>query len=342
MQQIALRLKTSALRGLKSGARTWWWIVRMMLPITLGVAVLQWLGAIALLSEWLSPMFSHIGLSGEGVLVFITALLSSIYAAIGVMGTLDMDYRSVTIIAVMTLVAHNLIVESLIQRKAGSNAWVMATLRIVAAIVVAWVINALLPADYAGRLLIERTAAGSATLPSIMTTWAISNGKLLPLMFGMIVGLQVLQQILREFRLIERLTVPLRPLMRIFGLSDRCSFLWVVLNTLGLAYGGSVMIAEIEAGNISPREARDLNAHAAMTHSTLEDTLLYAALGIGIGWLLIPRVVLAIVVVWSWRGIEKLRNTIENYDNNRTDQRACKTPGCVEEVSLTSTANETI
>lgn len=299
---LTLRTRTCAVRGFRNGLSTWWWLVKMMLPITFGVALLQWTGAIAAVSEWLTPVFSHIGLNGEGVLTFLTAVSASIYAAIGVMGTLNLDYRSVTIIAVMTLIAHNLIVESVVQRKAGCrSAWGMAALRLAMALLTAWILNRILPENYTGTLLVAHRDAGGASFGAVMQGWATAQARLLPLMFAMIVSLNVLQQLLREFRLIGRLTAPLAPLMRIFGLSPDSAFLWVVLNTLGLTYGSSVMIGEVETGAVSRREARLLNAHAAMNHSLLEDTLLYAALGIGLFWLLVPRLAMAMAVVWAMR-----------------------------------------
>lgn len=299
---LTLRTRACAVRGFRNGLSTWWWLVKMMLPITFGVALLQWAGAIAAVSEWLTPVFSHIGLNGEGVLTFLTAVSASIYAAIGVMGTLNLDYRSVTIIAVMTLIAHNLIVESVVQRKAGCrSAWGMAALRLAMALLTAWILNRILPENYTGTLLVAHRDAGGASFGAVMQGWATAQARLLPLMFAMIVSLNVLQQLLREFRLIGRLTAPLAPLMRIFGLSPDSAFLWVVLNTLGLTYGSSVMIGEVETGAVPRREARLLNAHAAMNHSLLEDTLLYAALGIGLFWLLVPRLAMAMAVVWAMR-----------------------------------------
>lgn len=299
---LTLRTRACAVRGFRNGLSTWWWLVKMMLPITFGVALLQWAGAIAAVSEWLTPVFSHIGLNGEGVLTFLTAVSASIYAAIGVMGTLNLDYRSVTIIAVMTLIAHNLIVESVVQRKAGCrSAWGMAALRLAMALLTAWILNRILPENYTGTLLVAHRDAGGTSFGAVMQGWATAQARLLPLMFAMIVSLNVLQQLLREFRLIGRLTAPLAPLMRIFGLSPDSAFLWVVLNTLGLTYGSSVMIGEVETGAVPRREARLLNAHAAMNHSLLEDTLLYAALGIGLFWLLVPRLAMAMAVVWAMR-----------------------------------------
>ena len=147
----------------------------------------------------------------------------------------------------------------------------------------------------------EHREAGELSFGAILRNWALTQARLFPLMLAMIVSLNVLQRILREFSLIDHLTLPMASVMRIFGLSRDCAFLWIVLNTLGLAYGASVMIDEVESGRIARRDARLLNAHAAMTHSTLEDTLLYFTLGLGLFWLLVPRVIMAMAVVWTLR-----------------------------------------
>lgn len=306
---VAIRTRSCAQRGFQAGVRTWWWLVKMMLPITFGVALLQWAGVIATLSAWLTPAFSHIGLNGEGVLAFLTGMSASIYAAIGVMGTLNLDYRSVTILAVMTLIAHNLIVESVVQRKAGCrSAWGMAALRVTMALVTAWILNRILPENYSGTLLLAHHETADTSFAAVMQSWALAQAKLLPLMFVIIISLNILQQILREFHWIGYLTTPLAPLMKVFGLAPGSAFLWLVLNTLGLAYGSSVMIGEVENGHIPLHDARRLNAHAAMSHSLLEDTLLYAALGVGVVWLLVPRLVMALVVVWGERLLSRLRS----------------------------------
>lgn len=306
---LTLRTRTCAVRGFQAGLRTWWWLVKMMLPITFGVALLQWAGVIATLSEWLTPAFSHIGLNGEGVLTFLTGISASIYAAIGVMGTLNLDYRSVTIIAVMTLIAHNLIVESIVQRKAGCrSAWGMAILRVTMALVTAWILNRILPENYSGTLLLAHHENTDTSFAAVMQSWALAQAKLLPLMFVIIISLNILQQILREFHWIGYLTTPLAPLMKIFGLAPGSAFLWIVLNTLGLAYGSSVMIGEVTNGQIPLHDARRLNAHAAMSHSLLEDTLLYFTLGIGLIWLMVPRIVMAMAVVWTMRLKEALQH----------------------------------
>lgn len=310
MQSIAIRTKDAAIRGLKAGLRTGLWISRMMVPITLGVAVLKYLGVIAVMTEWLTPIFKYIGLTGEGVLVFVTAIFASLYAAIAVIATLDLDFRMVTILAVMGLLCHNLIIETVIQRKAGADGWSMVLLRIVSALLAAGVLNIIIPIDYTGNLVLSHitTTDSATTVGEMLWGWGRSMFELLPMMFALILTLNILQQILREFGLIEKLTRPLSPLMKLMGLPTQTSFLWVVMNSLGLAYGGAVLIAEIGSNEISRRDAKLLNTHIALNHSTLEDTFLFLAIGLGLGWLLIPRFILAIAAVWVQKLYYKLKD----------------------------------
>lgn len=301
------KLQICVLGGLKKGLKTGWWMTKMMLPITLTMAILKWIGAIDLMSQWLAPLFKLFGLTAEGVLVFITACFSSLYAAIAAMATLSIDYRSATILAVMGLICHNLIVETIIQRKAGSTAWFIIVLRITTALIAALALNAILPTDYSGTLMITAANISDGTFIGALTDWGSGMLNLIPMMFCLIVALNILQAILREFNLIRYFTIPLLPLMKIFGLSRDSSFLWIVLNTLGLAYGGSVLITEVENEEIPLNEAKLLNTHAALNHSLLEDSFLFAAIGVGLFWLIVPRVLLAIIAVWIQRGFYKIK-----------------------------------
>ena len=114
-------------------------------------------------------------------------------------------------------------------------------------------------------------------------------------------ALNLLQQVMRQLGIIEVLSKVLRPLLAIFGLPSRTSFLWIVANTLGLAYGSAVMISEVEAGNISKEEADLLNYHVAVSHSNLEDLLLFAAIGASVFWMLSIRLAFAALIVWIVR-----------------------------------------
>ena len=300
----------NAVRGaLKPAFKTIFWMLRLMLPITLGVACLNYVGAIGWVSGHLAPVFRFLGLSGEAVIVFLTGILVNLYAAIAVIATLGFDFRSVTILAVMCLIAHNLIIETAIQKKTGAPAFYIVALRIGAALFAGAMLNLILPADMAGTLILDHISPDETPISwgGAIAGWAVSMGRLSLQMILFILGLNVLQNILREFGVIELLTYPLKPLMKVFGLSESVSFLWIVANCVGLAYGGALMISEIEKGEIRKRDALLLNSHIAVSHSLLEDTLLFAAIGVGVFWLLVPRLLLATAVVWGQRWLTRRR-----------------------------------
>jgi hypothetical protein len=96
--------------------------------------------------------------------------------------------------------------------------------------------------------------------------------------------------------------------MRVFGLPDDAAFLWVVSNTLGLAYGAGVLKREVADGNLSREHGDLLNHHIAVSHSLLEDTLLFVALGVPALWITVPRIVLAMLAVWERRAERAIRS----------------------------------
>ncbi len=311
------RLRSSALIGLRSGVNTWWWIARITVYATLVVVLLQWSGAISYLSEILSPLFTLFGLSTEAVLVFITGSLANIYAAIGVIATLSLEFREVVILSVMLLICHNLIVETIIQKKSGSNGTAMVLLRVGTALVAAVGLNLILSDELSGRVIIVPTESiESMTLLGALESWGLSMAKMIPTMFVIICSLNIVQQILREFKLIDLISKPFAPMMNLLGLRKESSLIWLILNTLGLAYGGSIMIAERESGELGDRESKLLNTHIALSHSLLEDTLLFFAIGAPLFWLLVPRIVLAIVAVWVQRLYYKYQRRDGKYRAN--------------------------
>jgi hypothetical protein len=68
-----------------------------------------------------------------------------------------------------------------------------------------------------------------------------------------------------------------------------------------LGYGGAIMINEAEEGRLSKEDADLLNHHIAISHSQLEDPLLFVSIGYNYGVLLWPRILLAILFVWIRR-----------------------------------------
>jgi len=212
---------------------------------------------------------------------------------------LGIGYREGTILAVMCLISHALIVETAIQKKTGSNPWRMVVIRLSGSFIATIILNLMLP----GKPVIASTNLIHETKEFIpeFHIW-IANISVTILKIVILVNLLlILQKILNEFGLIKWILMPFTPLLRIMGLPSSTGFLWMVAYTLGLSYGGAIMISQSEEGKLSPEDADLLNHHIALSHSQLEDTLLFVAVGYPIILLVLPRILLAIVYVWIRR-----------------------------------------
>jgi len=117
----------------------------------------------------------------------------------------------------------------------------------------------------------------------------------------LIFSLMVLQKILQEFGIITILSKAMNPVMVLMGLPESTSFLWLVANIIGLSYGSAILIDELENNKISVKDSDLLNQHIAISHSLLEDTLLFVAIGVSAFWITVPRIALAVAVVWLYR-----------------------------------------
>lgn len=287
-------------KGALPGAlKTSLWVIRITVIVSAVIFVLRVFNVLPYISNALEPVMSFIGLPGEAALAFVSGYFINIYSCVAAADTLNLSARSVTIMAVLVMCAHNMIVETAVQKKIGSSALRVVIVRTLSGIVLAWVLNRILPPepDSATRTV----EVINPPFWIMFREWIIGLLKLCAKMFVLIYSLSVLQQILKEFGLIEKISRVLKWPLKIFGLPIKTSFLWIIANTLGLAYGAAVIFQEKEHGNLEEREIQLLNSHIGISHSNIEDLLLFVSIG-AVWWIVIlTRWVGSIILVWEER-----------------------------------------
>lgn len=298
-ESIGGRLLKCVRTALPQGTKTAIWLLKLTIPVSFGVFLLDFFGILNVIAGVVAPFFQLIGLSGQASVVLITSFFTNIYSVIAVMTTLGIGYREGTILAVMCLISHALIVETAIQKRTGSAPWRMVVVRLSASFIAAFGLNLMLPAEELTQAIgaVQETPAFADALLNWLADMGITTIKILVLVNILL----MVQKILNEFGLIKWILMPFRPLLRAMGLPASTGFLWMVAYTLGLSYGGAIMISESEEGKLSQREADLLNHHIAVSHSQLEDPLLFVSIGYSFPLLVIPRIVLAVFFVWLRR-----------------------------------------
>ncbi len=317
---VASRVSRAVRGAIQPAWKTIQFLAAVTIPVSLIVKILDKSGLLAIAARALSPVMGLLGLPGEGSLVFLSAMALNIYSAIAVIGTLNLTIRELTILSVMCLVAHNLFVETAIMRKTGSSVLRMVTLRIVCAVFAAFILNQVLPQDMGSMIGSHHLEGGAASggiassvtgsaltwIGALLIQWLASMGPLLLKIAVLVSLLMVIQRLFDEFGVVAWLSRLMAPAMGVFGLSPATSFVWIVANVVGFAYGSGILIERVERGKLSLAESDLFNYHAGISHSLLEDTVLFVAIGVPLVWAMVPRILLAIAVVW----LERLRRIL--------------------------------
>ena len=262
------------------------WFLKIMLPVSFVVMLLTYFQVLPAVSAVVAPLFTRIGLPGDAALVFVTGIFTNIYTVIALLSNMDFTVREGILLAMMCLISHNYPVETLVQKKTGSAGWKMVLLRFTCSFIAAAVLNLILP-EFAGRMIAQPSV--DLGFRDTLFNWLQTSLWLSLKVVALITGLMILQRLLEEFGVLKWISSLLGPGMQLLG------------NTLGLAYGSAVLMDYARQGKLTGTEADLLNYHLAISHSQLEDPLLFAVLGLPVVWLIVPRILLAFIVVWLKR-----------------------------------------
>jgi hypothetical protein len=87
------------------------------------------------------------------------------------------------------------------------------------------------------------------------------------------------------------------PVLKVHGLGKETGFLWLTAVTFGLTYGAAVIVEEAKEGHLSKDQLERLHISIGINHSVIEDPLLFLSLGLGLFWMIVPRLAAAIIAV---------------------------------------------
>jgi len=271
----------------------------VMVPVVIGVKVLQELGAVPYLAMPLKPLMTLVGLPPEMGLVWATALLNNIYSAIIVflaLGTEPLTQAQMTVLATLILVAHNLPVELSIARKSGARLRFQLLSRFGGALVLGMLLHAAYSATGALQgpavVLFSRP---EAVADSSLWLWALGEGQNLATIALIVTALMALMRLLQTLGVIALLNRLLRPVLALIGIGPAASSLTVAGLTLGIAYGGGLIIFEAKSGRVDKRDVFFALTLMGLCHSLIEDTLLMAMLGAHLSGILWARLAFALL-----------------------------------------------
>ncbi|MEZ9233448.1 hypothetical protein AB4259_20470 [Vibrio amylolyticus] len=274
-------------------------LFRIMIPIIIVIKIIEEFGGIVILSEWLSPIMHTVGLPKEMGLVWATTLLTNIYAGLIVLINSDVSLTvaQASVLGSMMLLAHSLPIEGAIAKKAGVSWLATLSIRVGGSLLLAWLLN--LSYQY-GDLLNYPTTVLWQPEPSSDTSylaWGVDQLMNFAIIFMVISALLFLLKVLKLLGIEKLMAIVLRPFLRLLGISKDATNLTIIGVTLGLSFGGGLLINEAKRGHISARDVFTAIMLLNLLHSLIEDTLLIMLIGADFYTIFWGRLLFSVLII---------------------------------------------
>jgi hypothetical protein len=294
------QIRQGVRQGIRRGIHGFLWIARILVPVSLAVALLDWTGWLYALDPVFSPVMALINLPPQAALPIISALFSSFYAAVAMMVVIPFTHAQFILVVIFISIAHMVVVEGLIQHKAGINGVAITAVRLFAAAVAVYIASQFLPGTEI-PVVMPDSLGERPPLTGALLAWTMSTLRLMLKILVIIVSVMIVLETLRQLGLTDRIATIFRPFMVVLGLSPNVATMWVTGAFFGIIYGSAVIVEESVSGRFTRDELTRLHISLAMSHSMVEDPALFLALGIGLQWTVVPRLLAAALAVQFYR-----------------------------------------
>ena len=289
---------TAAKNWLAEVFAVFWILLKIMIPMLFVVRFVELMGWVEHLSRLVEPAMRLMGLPGEVGLVWMSAMVSNVYTGMAVfyqMGLAEtLTVAQVSVMSTIILIAHALPMEVAIANATGVRGWFTMAVRVVGALILGIILNVIYTQfDLLNQplSLIWQPEIPDDSWPS----WFATQSKILLAAFVIITALTFIIRLLR-FCHVERLIHWLMaPLLRLLGIGKTAANFMIVGLTLGISFGGGLIINEARSGKLSKQDIFMVMFFLALCHSVIEDTLLMMLIGADASAILWGRLIFALL-----------------------------------------------
>jgi spore maturation protein SpmB len=107
-----------------------------------------------------------------------------------------------------------------------------------------------------------------------------------------------LLKILEKIGIIKLMTKLLEPVLKLLGMGREAAPLTIIGMTLGIGYGGALLIREAQSGAVSKRDIFAAFVMLGLCHSLFEDTLVMMLLGGHVSGVLWGRLLFSLLITF--------------------------------------------
>lgn len=274
-------------------------LYKILIPFVFIVKLLEISGVIEFLAKIIQPLMSLVGLTPELGLVLVTAILVNMYAAIvlfiNLIPVLDVNVAQVTILTTMILVCHNLPIESAVCKAAGISFTYTALLRFFSAFLLGFILKLIY---FNFDLLTEpfETLVTLDPLPTEFWPWLYYQFVNLVYVFFIVCIMVIILEILKKIGIERLFEIIFVPPLRLFGIQKEAMNIIIVGMTIGIQYGGGILIKDVKSGKIDKQSVFLAVSLLNLLHAVIEDTILMALIGGHISGILFARIIFSLIL----------------------------------------------
>jgi hypothetical protein len=289
-------IRKNVVRGARKGLKSFFWIIKIIVPVSLLAFLLEWSGATLWLEPVFKPLMSLINLPPEAFIPIIASIFADVYGGIAAMAVMNFSAAQMTLIMLFSAISHSLVIEGLIQARSGIGFFKITLIRLVASVVSVYLLS-LVFSGTGASVGPPVTGTGTGFLEALWG-WAQSIGLLTIQIFGLVMIIMIGQELALSSGLIEKSRKWLSPVMRMMGLSGNVLVAWLVAIFAGVTVGSAVIMEECRRGTVSRRELERLHTSIGINHSMVEQSVVMTALvGVNIFYIMFIRLIGAILFV---------------------------------------------
>ena len=257
-------------------------LYKILIPFIFIIKILEEIGIVKIISNFFEPIVQLLCLPAEFGIVWVTAIIINVYAAIvlfiNIVPSLDLTVAQVTVLTVIILIAHNILVESAISHAAGVSFFYASVLRIGIAFLAGFILHRIY--FYFGFLQEKFTLVlEQRVIPTDYYSWMLGQVENLIYIFCIICILVFSLNLLKKIgveNLIKRLLA--NPL-KLMGISSSAINIIIVGLTIGLQFGGGLLIKEAKSGSINKQSILLSLSLLNLVHAVIEDSILMIIIG---------------------------------------------------------------
>jgi hypothetical protein len=292
-QFVPKSIRDVFVKAVKQALKVSWMLLKIYIPISFLTAFLDQVGFLDLIEPVFEPFMKLLGLPGDAALVLLAAWVNNLFAAIAAASVIELTFRQLTIIAIITGFAHNLILETTVLVKLKMGRIGIAFARIVFSLLMGMLLNLIMPEVVHGVVMNPFAVAQDFTWTNLLLKTLTTAGQIIGLMFAVM----LLYEFLIYWKQTQKIKNKLSFITRFFGMSVNALGAWLVGFFIGIAYGAGILFQMNKDHKLTHKDVCLLTISMCVVHALVEDTIFYVVVGANVWWILGVRLLALIIVM---------------------------------------------